>query len=148
MVCRRGFHLARHAAEAVHQKLLQVPSRAIGAEKAEVVNMERPARMRFAHLLRVNLVQPVLLGERFAHIIVHAVDGFLRVGVFLDLPVLIVQVIGKHVDRRADQGVGFPCRAAFFTIEDIGLRGLGVPAFNEDLFHEVLYFLHVGGVRL
>ena len=57
------FHLPLHAAEAVHQKLPQVPARAVGAEEAEIVDMGVAGFVGLAHVLGVDLVEPVFLGE-------------------------------------------------------------------------------------
>ena len=87
---RAGLDLALNAAKALREQLAQVPARAVGAEEPEVVDVRVAALMRLSHIDRVHLIQPVFLGERLANVIVQAVHALLHVGVFLDLPVLIV----------------------------------------------------------
>ncbi len=148
MLGRRGFHLAFDAAKAVHQQLLQVPSRAVRAKEPQVVYVEITRHMGVTNLLRIYLVQPILLGKRLTHIVVHPVDGLLRVCILLDLPVLIVQVVGKHIDCRADQGVCLPRATAFFAIEDVRLRRAGVIVFNQYFLYNILYLLDFGNIAL
>ncbi len=143
------FHLALHAAEAVHQQLPQIPARAVGAEEAEIVDMGVAAFVSLAHVLGVDLVEPVFLGEGLPDVVVEAVDAALHVGVFLGAPVLVVQIVGEHVDGGADHGVDLPGGPALLPIEDVGLGGLGVAVLDEDLLHRVLDILHLGdGVRV
>ena len=108
--------------------------------------MHIPIGMRAAHLLGVDLMQPVLLGKRFTHIVVHAVDGFLRVGVFLDLPIFIVQIIGEHVDRSAHERVAFARAAPLFAVEDEGLCRFCMAVLNEDFFDCILDGFHVRSI--
>ena len=102
------------------------------------------ALVRLAHVDRIDLIEPVFLRERLADIVVEPVHALLHVGVFLDLPVLVVEVIPEHVDRRADERVDLARAAALFAIEDVGLRGAGVARLDEHLFHDVLDALDVG----
>ena len=90
--------------------------------------------MRASDGFGVNLMQPVLLGEGFADVVVHPVDGTAGVRVFTHLPVLVVQIVRKHIDGRADQRVGFARAPAFFTVEDICLGCLRMPVLLSKLF--------------
>ena len=49
-------------------------------------------------------------------LIIHTVDGFCCIGVFFDLPILIIKVIGEHLDRCADKSIVFSCAASLFAV--------------------------------
>ena len=85
-----GLNLAGYAAEAELQKLHQIPAGAVGAEKAQVVDMYLAGQMRLADFIRIDLVQPVAFRKGFANIVVKTVNRLLRVGVFIDLPVPVI----------------------------------------------------------
>ena len=138
------FDLAGHAAEAAQQQLLEVPAGAVGAEEPEVVQVQISREVGVADLVGVDLMQPVLLGERLADVVVHARDRLLGVGVFLDAPVAVAHILGEHVDRRADEGVCLARAAALLPVEDVRLGGLGVAVFDEHLLDEVLHLFHLG----
>ena len=116
MLCGAGFHLALNAAEPFHQELAQIPACTIRAEESEVMDMNVAALMRLADVDRIDLIQPILLRERLADIVVQSVDALLHIGVLLDLPILIVKVVSEHVDRSADKRVDLARTAAFFSI--------------------------------
>ena len=143
MLGRAGFHLAGHAAEPFSEKLAQIPAGAVRAEKAQVMKMQVAGLMSLANLFGIDLMEPVLLREGFADVVVHAVDGFLGIGVFLHAPVVVPHIVGKHLDGGADESVGLPGAAALFAIEDIGLGGFGMAVFDQNLFHQILNGLHV-----
>ena len=102
------------------------------------------AFMGFPHFGGVNLVQPVIFGEKFPHVIVQPIDAFLRVGVFANPPVLVTEIIGKHIDGGPDQGIHITRPRTFFAVKDIGLRRFGVAAFNQRAFDHVLNAFHIG----
>ncbi len=108
MLCRLGFHFAWNTAETAHQKLPQIPPGTVRAKETEIMNMKITRKVRFADFFRINFVQPIILCKCFTHIIVQAVDGFLRIGIFVDFPVVVVQVFAKHVDGCPNQRIRLP----------------------------------------
>ena len=89
-------------------------------------------------------MQPVILGEGLPDIIVQPVDGFLGVGVLVDLPIAVVQILGKHSDGGADQRIGFPGGTALFPVENERFGGFGVSSLDQNLFDKILDAFHVG----
>ena len=110
------------------------------------MQVQIPALVGPAHLLRVDLMEPVLLGKGFPDVIVHAVDALLGVGVFLDAPIVFPQVVAEHLDGSADEGIGFPGAPAFFPIQNIGLGGFCVAVFDEHFFYDILDTLYIRNV--
>ncbi len=54
--------------------------------------------MRLADVLGIDFMEPVLLGEGFADIVIHAVDGPLGIGIFL-----IFQSLSRKIVWRTYQ---------------------------------------------
>ena len=100
-----GGDLALNATESHGQELLQVPSTAVGTVEAEVVDMEVPLLVGAGDLGCVDLAEPVAAGEGLADVVVHPVDGLLGVGVLLDHPGAVVQVIVEERDGGIDEGL-------------------------------------------
>ena len=105
MARRLGLYFSRDSAKTMNQDLPQIPAGAVGAKKAEVVDMDGSALMGIADFIGVDFMQPIVFCKSFANVVVQAVDRLLRVGILTDLPVAVIQVIGKHADGRPNQRI-------------------------------------------
>ena len=143
MFRRAALHLAGHAPEPHHEELPQVPPRAIGAQPAQVVDVRIPVLVDFPHLGRVDLVQPVVLREKLANVVIEAVDALLHIGVFFDAPIAVAQIIREHLDGRADERIQIARPGPLFAVQNVRLGRTGMAVFNEHLLDKVLNALDV-----
>ena len=146
MLCRFALYFPVHAAKPIGKKLTKVPACTIRAEKTKVVNMRVSAFVYFADIDWIDFIQPILLRERLADIVVESVDAALHVCVFLHAPVAVVKIVAKHIDRSTDERVDFTRSAPFFAIENIGLRRLCVTCLDENFLNDILNAFDIGRV--
>ena len=137
--------LALHPAEAHGQQLLEVPPTAVGAVEAEVMDMDRPLLMGGGDGGRIDLAEPVAAGEGLADVVVHPVDGLLGIGVLLDHPGAVVQVIVEERDGGIDEGLPLTHLAPLLAVEDVRLGCFTIAGVHQVLLDEILDLLHRDG---
>lgn len=90
--------LAGNAVEALLEERLERPAGAVAGEHVQVVDVQVPAAVGVAGLLRVDLAQPVVGDDLAGGVEDHPAQRVALVGVGVDAPVGAVEVLGDGGD--------------------------------------------------
>ena len=145
--------LAQHAVtrgEAALEQLGQVNLRAgrRQRQKVEIMNMNIALAMG-ARMLRIQNIHIIELLRAFRAVLEHRAHR----GIAVDICVLALHVgFGRILERDILQnvhqaGLGLAGAAALRAIENIRLRGFGIPFGDERLLDLILYILNRGNLR-
>ncbi len=140
-----AFHLSLDPFESLDQEIPQVPPAAIDGEEPKVMDMEIPADMGLANFRRVDTVQPVLGGDGGGDVVVQSLEGVTHVAVFVDAPILAHDILVHGLFHVQEHGADVSDVFVLLAVENVGLGGLGVTVFDENLFDDVLDFFDGGG---
>ena len=138
MLGRRGCDLARYAAEAFLDQLLQAPARAVAGQHGQIMKMDGGAAVSPGDLLVIDLAQPVVgrdgagIGQdQSAH---RIGDG----GVLLDPPVIDLQIIIDQFLIVEQGGIDITDLLSLFSVQNISLGHIRVAGLGKDFFNTVL----------
>ena len=140
--------LARHAAEALLDELLERPARAVAREHGQVVQVDVGVAVRLRHLVVVDLGEPVVRRDGAGVRQDEAAHGVRDRGVLLHAPVLNLDVLVHEVLVVQQRRVGVAHLLALLAVQDVGLRHIGVAGCGEHLLHAVLHVLHADNAVL
>ena len=133
--------LARHAAEAFLDELLERPPCAVARQHGQVVQVDVGVAVSLRHLVVVDLAEPVVRRDGARVREDQAADGVRDRGVLLHAPVLHLDVLVHEVLVVEQRRVGVTHLLALLAVQDVGLRHVGVPGRGKHLLHAVLHVL-------
>ena len=142
MLCGGGGHLARNAAEALADQLLQRPARAVAREHAEVVDVDVRAAVRLCDLVVIDLGEPVVCRNRARVAEDQTADRVGDGGVLLDAPVGDLDIAVHQFLVVEDRGLHVAQLLALAAVEDVRLGNLGVAALDQHRLDAVLDVLN------
>jgi len=106
-----------------------------------------PVFMRMLDLRGVDTVQPVRRGDSRCDVAVEPLERVVRVAIFLDSPVQVLEVVLNEIDPCRGREISY--LGVLVSVEDICLSGLIEGGVEESPFHDILDRFHLGdGARL
>jgi len=135
-----GGNLVFNASETLAQQIHQIPTNTVNTQQIEVVNMQITLFMRPTDFRRIDLIQPVGLGNFRRNVIIQTLQTIAHVGIFFDFPVQVINVFINQIDVRI--GRNFTQFFMLVAVDDVGFGSFLELRINQRVLDDVLDFLN------